>query len=116
MSYPWSGFLQPINADGSSIFKLGSTVPVKFQLAAASAGITNAVARLSCAKVSNGVVGTEMEAVSSAAATTGNLFRYDATTNQYIFNWGTKGLTVGTYRLSIDLGDGVQRIVNVSLK
>ena len=35
----WSGVLQPVNADGSSIFKLGSTVPVKFQLTGASAGI-----------------------------------------------------------------------------
>ncbi|MDQ3745106.1 MAG: hypothetical protein M3444_12050 [Acidobacteriota bacterium] len=29
--YDWSGYLQPINLDGSSVFKLGSTVPVKFQ-------------------------------------------------------------------------------------
>ena len=36
--------LQPINADGSSVFKAGSTVSVKFQLTGASAGITNATA------------------------------------------------------------------------
>jgi hypothetical protein len=30
--YTCSGILQPINTDGSSVFKLGRTVPVKFQL------------------------------------------------------------------------------------
>ncbi|WP_414858838.1 immunoglobulin-like domain-containing protein, partial [Paenibacillus sp. Soil787] len=30
--YKFSGILQPINLDGSSVFKQGSTVPVKFQL------------------------------------------------------------------------------------
>jgi hypothetical protein len=30
----------------------------------------------------------------------------DVTSKQYVFNWGTKGLQQGTYRLSIDLGDG----------
>ncbi len=33
VSYAWSGILQPINADGSSVFKTGRTVPVKFHLA-----------------------------------------------------------------------------------
>jgi len=33
-----------------------------------------------------------------------------------VFNWGTKGLTPGTYQLRIDLGDGVSRTVNVGLK
>ena len=51
-----------------------------------------------------------------AAATTGNLFRYDASTGQYIFNWSTKGMTIGKYRLYIDLGDGVTRTVDLGLK
>jgi hypothetical protein len=116
--YSWSGVLQPINTDGSSIFKLGSTVPVKFQLSGASAGIQNATARLFMLKLSNGVTGTEVEAVSTAAATSGNQFRWDSSNAQYIFNWGTKGLSsgAGTYQLRIDLGDGLVRVVNVSLR
>jgi hypothetical protein len=116
VTYAWSGVLQPINSDGSSIFKLGSTIPVKFALMGASAAVTNAVARLYYAKLSNNVAGTDLEATSTASASTGNLFRYDATTGQYIFNWGTKGLTTGTYQLKVDLGDGVVHIVLVSLK
>lgn len=115
VDYSWSNALTPINADGSSIFKLGSTVPVKFQLTGASAGITDATATVSYAKVSSGIAGSVYEAVSTSAGTTGNLFRYDATSGQYIFNWSTKGLDPGTYQISIVLGDGVTRSVQVSL-
>ncbi len=116
-TYTWSGYLQPINTDGSSIFKLGRTVPVKFQLTGTSAEITNAVARLTIAQVSNNVIGTYMEASSTSAADSGNQFRYDPTSGQYIFNLGTSGLSTGTYELNVDLGDGVQnRTVLISLK
>src|SRR5438309_8185892 len=37
--YAWSGVLQPLNPDGSSVFKAGSTVSVKFQLTGASASL-----------------------------------------------------------------------------
>jgi hypothetical protein len=116
VAYGWSGVLQPVNADGSSVFKLGSTVPVKFALTGQSAGISTASATLTYSKVSNGVAGSDVEAVSTAAATTGSLFRYDASSGQYIFNWSTKGLTTGTYLLKINLGDGVTHTVQVSLR
>jgi sugar lactone lactonase YvrE len=112
----WSGVRQPVNADGSSIFKQGSTVPVKFRLAGASAGIADLQAHLYVAKVSEGIAGTEAEAASTSAADSGNTFRYDATADQYVFNWGTKPLSAGTYRLRIDLGDGASHTVLVSLK
>jgi hypothetical protein len=89
---------------------------VTFQLTGASAGITNAVATLSVAQVSSTVTGTYIEAVSTAAATTGNAFRYDATSGQYIFNLATKGLSTGTWSLQIDLGDGASRTATISLK
>ena len=118
--YDWSGYLQPINLDGSSVFKLGSTVPVKFRLVGGSAGVTNATGfTLWVAKVSNNVVGSEVEAVTSTPASTGNLFRYDPTSGQYIYNMGTKGAswTAGTWQLRVDLGDGAPpRIVLISLK
>jgi PKD repeat protein len=116
VKYAWSGVLQPINADGSSIFKLGSTVPVKFELAGASADITDLQARLYVAKVSDGIAGTETEAASNSAADTGNLFRYDAAGRQYIFNFGTKSLSEGAWQLRIDLGDGTDHRVVISLR
>ena len=112
----WSNVLQPINVDGSSVFKLGSTVPVKFQLSGASAGISNLVARLYIQRIGPGAAGADIEAISTSNATTGNLFRYDATSGQYIFNLGTKTLSTGTYKLRIDLGDGALRTVIITLK
>jgi len=82
-------FLQPINADGSSIFKLGSTIPVKFRLTGASAGITNLAAHLAVAKVSNAVTGSYVEATATGAANSGDTFRYDAAAKQYVFNLST---------------------------
>lgn len=120
VTFSASNFLQPINIDPNniSIFRLGSTVPVKFQLTGASSAVTNATAKLYVAKATNAVLGEELEAVTSTPASTGNLFRYDATSNQYIYNWGTKGggNTSGTYQLRLDLGDGVQRTVFISLR
>jgi hypothetical protein len=109
-------FLQPINPDGSSIFKAGSTVPVKFQLQGASAGITNLAARIFVARVSAGVTGTYVETTSNAAPDGGNLFRYDASARQYIYNLSTKGLATGTWSIRVDLGDSVEHSVRVSLK
>ena len=113
----FGGFLPPIKNDGSSIFKLKSTVPIKFQLQEPQgAFITNAVAKISFAKVSNGILGDELEATTNVAATTGNLFRL--VDNQYIFNWGTntKSLTTGTYQLKVTFEDGVSKTVLISLK
>jgi hypothetical protein len=118
--YDWSDFLQPVNVDGSSVFKLGSTVPVKFRLTNGSAGVVGATNfKLYVAKVSNNTVGTEIEAVTSTPASTGNLFRYDPSGGIYIYNMGTKGVpwSAGTWQLRVDLGDGaLNRIVLISLK
>jgi hypothetical protein len=116
VEYAWSGILPPIDDDGSSVFKLGQTVPVKFRLVGASSGIANAVAKLKLAKVSAAGIGPEIAATSTSAANIGNTFRYDAGCGQYIFNLATKSLSVGTWRLSIDLGDSVPHTVTISLR
>jgi len=51
---------------------------------------------------------------SSSAANTDNLFRF--ANGEYVFNWSTSGLSAGTYQLQIDMGDGVMRSVNISLR
>ena len=112
----WSGVLPPIKADGSSVFKLGSVVPVQFQLTGASAGRTDLVARLSYTKLSDGVAGPVNSADAPGNSTPGNQFKYDPVTGFYVFNWSTKGLTAGTYELIIDLGDGFARTINLGLR
>ncbi|HXU03155.1 MAG TPA: PxKF domain-containing protein, partial [Polyangia bacterium] len=108
-------FLPPINPDASSIFK-GGTIPVKFKLTGASALITDLTAHLLVAKISGGVSGTELEAASTSAADSGNVFRYDPASRQYIFNLSAKSMPTGTWSLRADLGDAVTHQVNVSIK
>lgn len=108
----WSGVLAPVTDGGT--YKQGSTIPVKFALTGASAGVTNLQATLWVRKVSAPAAGQAAVAVSTSAATTGNLFRY--TDGQYLFNLNTKPLQVGTYELRIDLGDGVPHTVIITLR
>ncbi len=113
----FSGFLPPINNDGSSVFKLGSTVPVKFQLKDMQGNfISTAIANIYMAKISNNVIGTDVEAASTSAATTGNLFRYDPDGKQYIFNLSTKPLSKGTWQIKVVINDGTTRTVLISLR
>jgi hypothetical protein len=131
----FGGVLQPINggdtmnyfADDNSRFKLGSTVPVKFKLVCGTTPVENAVAKLNVKQSdSNPDPGVD-EAISTAASTTGNLFRYNSLSQLYIFNLSTKtgytnpsGSTItafsqGTYTLSILLDDGTFRSINIQL-
>lgn len=117
VSYNYGGILQPVNSDSSSLFKLGRTVPIKFRLSDKNnLPISNAVAYLNIAKINSNSVGTEVEAVSTSQATEGNLFRYDPTENQYIFNLNTKYMSGGTWKLIIYLDDESTKEILISLK
>jgi len=70
-------FLQPINADGTSRFKLGSTIPVKFRAFCGTTPLANVVAKMFVAKGDSVPDPGSDEAISTSAATTGNLFRYE---------------------------------------
>ncbi|MDP3057516.1 MAG: PxKF domain-containing protein [bacterium] len=114
--YNYSGLLPPINANGSS-FKLGSTIPIKFQLwNAGGNNISTAIARIYLTNITNGIIGTEINGTSTSNSTTGNLFRYDSIANQYIFNLATKPLTIGTWQIRIELDDGTSRYATIGLK
>jgi hypothetical protein len=71
------------------VFKLGSTIPVKFKLTNQCFG-SNLAAKIYVTQLDNNPEGTVLEAVSTSAADTGNQFRYDAAGAQYIFNLSTK--------------------------
>ena len=117
IAYNFLGILPPIKTDGSSIFKLGSTVPVKFRIADANGNyVSTAVANLTYQKITDDILGNIEEPVSTSAANEGNTFRYDSTDNLYIFNLGTNGMTAGTYQLNINLDDGTVHTVRISLR
>ncbi|MCL5289100.1 MAG: PKD domain-containing protein [Acidobacteria bacterium] len=117
--YNFIGFLMPIRNDGSSIFRSGRAVPVKFQLTAADGSfISNATATLQVFQVTDQVLGTVEEVTpdASGSSNTGNLFRYDSTSNQYIYDLSTKGYASGTYLLRAVLNDGTTHEVQVSVR
>ena len=106
VTYGWSNFLQPINIPSptvqQSIFKMGSTVPVKFQLTGASSGITDGTFYLKYIYTGAGDNLGELESVATTTGTTGTQFRYDATAGQYIYNWSTKSVSqAGNYELRV---------------
>jgi hypothetical protein len=104
--YNFTGFLPPVLSDGSGVFKLGRTVPVKFQLLnARGAAVSTAVAELTMQMVSGGVpIGTPIDATAPGSADSGNLFRYDG--SQYIYNLDTTPLSMGTWQIQVKLDDG----------
>ncbi|HEY4552896.1 MAG TPA: Ig-like domain-containing protein [Bacillaceae bacterium] len=99
--YDFGGVEQPVNRDGTSIFKKNSTIPIKFAITAGVEAVNDARATLRLVKVSDNVVTGEAEAVSTSAATTGNLFR--VSDSKYIFNLGTKTLEPAQYKAVITI-------------
>jgi hypothetical protein len=113
--YDATSILQPINPDGSSTFKLNSTIPVKIKLTGASAGTSGAVITQSVSKLSDNVWGDGLEGTSTATPHSGNQLRYDATNDQYIFNLATRPLGTGTFRVTLDLGGGKTETAQFSI-
>ncbi len=103
--------------DASTTPKLGSTIPVKFQLKDAwDCFLPGATARLFLARIENGSLGEEKEAVSTSAAVSGNLFKYDSTDHLYIFDLGTKTLSPGSWQLRIELDNETSKYAIISLR
>jgi hypothetical protein len=110
VSATFYGFLQPINdptlgTPVKSVFKYGSTIPVKFQLkdgsgalmsdAAAQAIATACQAALSYQAAGTNQLATD-EALFTSAADSGNCFRYDASAHQFIYNLSSKQFTASS--------------------
>jgi hypothetical protein len=123
--YIWSGFSQPINDtvfypnQAKSVFKAGSTVPVKFQLKDSFGTIVKASTTpvwLAPQKGSSMTANID-ELVYTNTGTEGNLFKWDPESKQYIYNWSTKGLQAGYwYKISVKLDDGNIYSVIVGLR
>jgi HYR domain-containing protein len=104
---PGHQILQPINTDGSSVFKAGSTVPAKFRVCGSdgvSIGTDGVVSNFRLVQIiSNGIASNVDEAVLSA--TPDDAFR--SGNQQWIFDINTKNLFAGnTYIYLITLNDG----------
>jgi len=101
--------LQPVNTDGTSVFKQKSTVPAKFRVCDAngnSIGSGNVVSSFFLIQTISGtVVSAVNEPVDSTTPDT--TFRWSASDQQWIFNINTKSLAANvTYVYRIVLNDG----------
>jgi hypothetical protein len=113
----WGGFGQPINPGGPAAFKLNSTIPVKFSLTGASAGISQLDARMFVRRLDTATpAAVETVAVATGSANAGNAFRFDAEAGQYVFNLATKPLGSGRFELRVDLGDGTTHTIEVLIR
>jgi len=117
VNYNFGGFQPPVKADGSGIYNLGRTLPIKFQHTDANgSAITSAVDQLVVTNVENGIVGTTPVDLATSTNDTSDLFRYDDTANQYIYNFDTGQLTAGTWQIKVVLDDGSGYTVLISLR
>ena len=101
--------------DGGGVYKLGSAVPVKFQITdATGTPVSTAVAHLTLQMFSGGTqVGSAIDATPRGDANVGNLFRYDD--SQYIYNLGAKAALIGTWQLQVHLDDGTVQTIMIRL-
>lgn len=114
--YATTGIAPPVDANGASVFKAGSTVPLKFRLAAANGvPVTGLSPKGYVAMLTNGVPGPWRAAVSTSAADKGNTFR-ETGSGTYLFDLSTKGLAPGVWRVRIDIGAGAQLFAQFRLK
>jgi len=123
--YRFDGFLQPINDTAHqiglnvSMFKAGSTVPAKFQLKKSDGTVVQSAALPVWVNPVKGSPTTAPvdESVYSDSPTSGGTYRYDATAQQYIYNWGTPKNSAGYYwRVGVTLDDGQTYYVNIGLR
>jgi len=103
--FSWSGFKPPLDNGSPPRFNLGSVIPVKFELTGASANVVDAYVVLSWTKISGPGQGSGSSVV-----------LYDPNSKQYVYNLDTTPLTKGTWRLALDLFDGVSRTIDVTLR
>ena len=100
--------LDPVNADGTSVFRRGRTVPAKFRVCDAngtSIGAGDVVTDFRLVQVIAGTVADVNEVVPST--TPDQAFRWAGADQQWIFNMDTSGLTTNrTYVYRISLNDG----------
>jgi hypothetical protein len=103
-----SGFLQPINADNSSVFKRGQAVPGKFRLAGdEGVGYDTSAWEIKRVQVNCGVLSEELTTEVVGSVSNWATIRYDATADQYVYNADFRTVTAGTcWKLRATLDDG----------
>lgn len=106
-SYVVGAIQSPFNADGSSVFKYGSTVPVKVRITdCANAPVPGLAPAIKVALLTSSTPSTAINesTESTSAADTNGVLRYDSTSGNYIYNLATKSLSDGDAKYSVTVG------------
>jgi len=117
---PGRAVLQPVDADGGSVFKKGSTVPVKFRVCDAlgnSIGTSGVVTGAGAPVFVSSTSTTAAVDEAAYSTTPDTAFRWDPTGRQWIFNMSTRNLTSGVkYTYRIPLNDGTAIAYSFAVK
>ena len=119
--YRWDGFLQPINDTAHDLvvmskFKAGQTIPAKFVLKNAAGAVVQQAGIPTFTRTDR------LGACDSAAAlenpepvSASVVPQYTWDGAQYHYNWSTKGLPAGLYRIFANVADGTAHSVDICL-
>jgi hypothetical protein len=127
--YQFVGFLQPVDDTGRlsicgspcpiSIFRGGSTIPIKFQLEDANGNIVQSASLPIWITPVQGAA-TNLSINTSnykGPGTSGADYTYNVTGQQYEFDWNTKGYATGyLWIIGAQLDDGQTYTVTIGLK
>jgi hypothetical protein len=120
--YRWDGFLQPINDTAHDLtvmskFKLGQTIPAKFVLKNAVGAVVQQTTKLPDFTRSGNLGACDTaslpEDIPTVQADVVPQFKWDG--SQYHYNWSTKGVSAGLYRIFANLEDGTTHSVDICL-
>ena len=123
--YSTSFWLQPINdtahttGSTTSVFKAGSTVPVKFRLVGADGKAiqTNTLPQWITPAKGSATTTTVNEDLYGEVATSGSTFTWNAAEQLYQFNWASpKNGNNYFWRIGVKLDDGTTQAVNIGLR
>lgn len=115
--YNFGGFLAPIVNDGSSIFRPGSKINIRFKLSDANLkNVATATAKLNFSLINPNITGKILQPFSSDSASVDGVFKYDSKNMWYYYNLDSKGLTSGTWQIRADTNDGGSYTVNISIQ
>jgi hypothetical protein len=120
VTYRFDGYLQPINDTAhtgllESKFKLGQTIPAKFVIKDANGVVVQQVGNPAFSKTYLGASCGQAVSDTTDPATpdAGSVFTWDG--SQYHYNWSTKGLPGGEYRITATLADAEKLSVSICL-